>query len=73
MNDKNGAETIGLIDVFKSVFSAFFGVQSSKNRERDFQHGKPWHYIVVGLLMTGVFLLLVWGLVSLVLNLATSN
>ena len=73
MSEKNGTDAIGLLDVFKSVLSAFFGVQSGKNRERDFQHGKPWHYIVVGLLMTGVFLLLVWGLVSLVLNMATSN
>ncbi|HID81148.1 MAG TPA: DUF2970 domain-containing protein [Chromatiales bacterium] len=73
MNDKGEAKPIRLIDVFKSVISAFFGVQSSKNRERDFQHGKPWHYIVVGLLMTGIFLLLIWGLVSLVLNLAVSN
>lgn len=73
MIDKKRAESIGLVDVLKSVFSAFLGVQSGKNRERDFQHGKPWHYIVVGLLMTVALLLLVWGLVSLVLKLATSS
>ncbi len=68
MNEKK--ESVSLLAVIKSVLAAFFGVQSTKNRERDFTHGKPWHYIVVGLLMTGIFLLLVWGLVALVLKLA---
>ena len=56
--------------IFKSVIASFFGVQSAKNRERDFTHGKPVHYIAVGLLMTVLFILTVWGVVSLVLHLA---
>ena len=56
--------------VFKSVIASFFGVQSTKNRERDFTLGKPVHYIAVGLLMTVLFILTVWGVVSLVLHLA---
>jgi hypothetical protein len=46
-------------DTIKSVAAAFFGVQSSKNRERDFKHGKAAHFIVVGLVATAVFVLLV--------------
>ncbi len=61
-----------LWDVIKSVLASFFGVQSNKNRERDFQHGKPMHFIVVGLVLTLVFILLIWGLVKLVLGLAVS-
>ncbi len=58
------------LNVFKSVIASFFGVQSAKNRERDFTHGKPVHYIAVGLLVTLLFILTVWGVVSLVLHLA---
>ncbi|MGH8480857.1 MAG: DUF2970 domain-containing protein [Nevskiaceae bacterium] len=42
-----------------SVAASFFGVQSSKNRERDFKHGKAAHFIVVGLVATAVFILAV--------------
>ena len=42
-----------------SVSAAFFGVQSSKNRERDFKHGKAAHFIVIGLVATAVFILFV--------------
>lgn len=56
-----------LISIFKSVLASFFGVQSSKNRERDFTHGKPAHFIIVGLILTVAFVLTVWGVVSLVL------
>ena len=42
-----------------SVGAAFFGVQSSKNRERDFKHGKASHFILVGLLATAAFVIVV--------------
>jgi hypothetical protein len=54
--------------VLASVVAAVFGVQSSKNRERDFTRGKPIHYIIVGLIVTLVFVLSVWGVVKLVLS-----
>lgn len=60
------------IQVIGSVLAAFFGVQSNKNRERDFKHGKASHFIIAGLLMTGVFVLLVWGVVRLVLGVANA-
>ncbi len=41
-----------LWQTIQSVVAAFFGVQSSRNRARDFTRGKPLHFIVVGLLMT---------------------
>lgn len=63
-------QTPGFVDVIKSVLASFFGVQSSKKRERDFTHGKPIHYILVGLLATVLFVLTIWGVVSLVLHLA---
>ena len=54
--------------VLCSAMAALFGVQSGKNRERDFTRGKPIHYIMVGLLVTLVFVLSVWCVVSLVLS-----
>lgn len=60
----------GFFSVMKSVLSAFVGIQSSANHERDVAHGKPSHYILIGLLLTGLFILIVWGVVSLVLKLA---
>ncbi len=60
----------GLLDVVKSVLASFFGVQSEKNRERDFQHGKPVHYVLIGLAATAAFVLLMWGVVSLILSTA---
>ena len=55
--------------VIASVLASFFGVQSAKNRERDFKHGKAAHFIVVGLLATAAFV----GLVILAVRLALSQ
>ena len=33
-----------------SVMAAAFGVQSGKNRARDFTHGKPSHFVLLGIL-----------------------
>ena len=57
-----------LWDTIKSVAASFFGVQSSKNRERDFKHGKAAHFIAVGLVATAVFILAVILAVRLALR-----
>ncbi len=59
-----------LIKVLGSVLASMFGVQSSRRREEDFANGKPSHYIIVGLLVTVIFILSIWGVVRLVLSLA---
>ncbi|MCP4408444.1 MAG: DUF2970 domain-containing protein [Gammaproteobacteria bacterium] len=70
MTEQSKRKNIGILNVFKSVLSSFFGVQSTKNRERDFAHGKPHQYIVVGLIVTVTFILTLWAVVTLVLRLA---
>jgi hypothetical protein len=40
------------------------GVQSSKNKERDFNHGKPIHFIVGGVVGTLLLLLVIWLIVQ---------
>jgi hypothetical protein len=51
-----------------STLASFFGVQSSKNRQRDFTHGKPAHFIAMGLVVTALFVLMVVMLVKLALR-----
>lgn len=55
MNEPNRPPTFW--DTVRSVAAAFFGVQSSRNRVRDFKHGKALPFIVVGLVMTVLFVL----------------
>lgn len=57
-----------LWQVIKSVNASFFGVQSSANRERDFRHGKAHHFIIIGAVMTVVFILVVVMAVKLALS-----
>jgi hypothetical protein len=61
---------LGFRDVAQSVAAAAFGVQSAKNRERDFSKGKPSHFIALGLIFTFIFILLIVGVVQLVLYMA---
>lgn len=62
---------MGLFDVLKSVLSSFIGIQKDATRERDFTHGRARDFIVVGIVLTAVFVALVWGLVQLVVRIAT--
>ena len=70
MSEQKNKQEPGLWDVTKSVLAAGLGVQSRKNYERDFTHGKPWQYIVIGLIGVGLFIGIVLGVVLTVLSLA---
>ncbi|MNO01072.1 hypothetical protein D3C81_2211160 [compost metagenome] len=52
-----------------SILAAAFGVQSGKNRTRDFTHGKASHFIALGTLFTLIFIMVLIGLVQLALHL----
>ena len=69
-NHESGKQHLNWRQMLQSVLAAAFGVQSNRNRLRDFSHGKPSHFIVLGLLFTGLFVLLVYGVVRLVLGLS---
>ncbi|MDX2349883.1 MAG: DUF2970 domain-containing protein [Porticoccus sp.] len=51
-----------------STLAAFFGIQSNKNRERDFKYGNIYVYIVSGLIFTIIFIFTVVSVVKLVLH-----
>jgi len=60
----------GLRDVIAGVIAAALGVQSNKNRQRDFEHGSPKQFIVVAVIATLLFILAVYAAVHLILKLA---
>ena len=70
MNDPDNSP-LRFWQVLLSVLAAAFGVQSGKNRQRDFSRGRPLHFVVIGLLATALFVLLLYGTVQLVLHFAT--
>jgi len=67
-NKDNQSKAPNLWQVIASVLAAAFGVQSSKNRERDFQHGNVATFVGVGLVATVLFVLLIYGIVALVIG-----
>jgi hypothetical protein len=67
-NDRDEAPKLGFWQVVSSTVAAAFGVQSSRNRERDFAAGKPSHFIIAGIVFTVLFVLGMILLVNLVLR-----
>jgi len=68
-NPKQDHKPLSLRQLIGSVLAAMLGVQSDKNRQRDFQAGDPKHYIIIGII---VALLMVGGLI-MVVNLVMAN
>ena len=55
-------------EVIKSVLAAFFGVQSDNVRQRDFAQGRPWIFIIVGILLATFLVLLIYAAVRIILS-----
>ena len=64
-------QPLTLRQMFGSAISAMIGVQSKEKRERDFARGKASHFIIVGVVLTAIFVLTMAGVVSLVLSFVT--
>lgn len=58
----------GLREVIASTLAAALGVQSNKNRERDFKHGSIKVYALAGVIFTALFIATVILVVKLVLK-----
>ncbi|MEQ8857132.1 MAG: DUF2970 domain-containing protein [Pseudomonadales bacterium] len=56
--------------VVSSTLASAFGVQSSRNRERDFRRGRPSHFIFAGIVFTVLFVLGLVFVVRLILSAA---
>lgn len=62
-------QSLTFLQMVSSILASFFGVQSAKNRDRDFAHGNARAFILVGILMTIVW----YGAISLVVHFVLSN
>ena len=62
------AQSLTFLQMVGSILASFFGVQSGKNRERDFALGKARPFILVGILMTIVWYGAIWLVVNVVLK-----
>lgn len=65
---EEGQRRLNPLHVVASVFAAGLGVQSSKNRERDFKQGRAGTFIAAGLIFTVLFVGAVYTVVQLVLR-----
>ena len=56
-----------ITEVFKSIFSAFIGVQNEENRKKAFENGSLSTYIIAGLIFTLLFVMIIVILVSTII------
>lgn len=64
---------LSILQVARSVLAAGLGVQSQRNRERDFRQGSAGTFVVAGVIATVLFIFTVYGTVRLVLSLANTG
>jgi hypothetical protein len=71
---ENGDKNIQITfwQLLLSTLSAFIGVQSNANRERDFKYGKISHFIFIGLLFGLVFIFTLVTVVKIVMSVSAS-
>ena len=70
MTEENNQKekSLALWEVFQGVFAMFIGVQSEKNRERQFKYGKFYQFLIVGIFVTFLFLILIMLIVKFALS-----
>jgi len=69
MNDKTSEQkpaNPGLGSLVKSILAAAIGVQTDKNREKDFAQGNPLAFIIGGFVFTALFILTIAMIVGFV-------
>jgi len=65
---KKRPSKVGALQIISSVLASFIGVQSNKNRERDFKYGRPIYFIIAGVILTVLFILAVYSAVQFALH-----
>ncbi|MEY3017082.1 MAG: hypothetical protein RL336_217 [Pseudomonadota bacterium] len=66
-SEQQDKKSPGLGSIVFAVLASAFGVNSSKNREKDFNAKSATPFIVAGIIFTIVFMASVYGVVQLVL------
>ena len=70
--DQDDRKPLTLREMLQSMLAGALGVQTGKNRARDFSRGKPGQFITLGVLFMLLFVLVVLGAVKLVLYFAST-
>lgn len=65
-NPKN--QKPNLLQVVSSIAAGMFGVQSQRNRQRDFSHSSPLPFILAGISFILLFVLIMVGIVTVVMK-----
>lgn len=68
MTEDSKSKKPGLGSLIKSILAAAIGVQSDKNRHRDFEQGNPLAFIIGGFVFTFLFIATIATIVGLVLS-----
>lgn len=68
LENNKPVQTLSFLQMLVSILASFFGVQSDKNRKRDFEQGRPIHFIVAGVFMTVVWYMSIYLVVKVVLH-----
>ena len=68
MTDKDDKKQPSLFNIIQSVLAAMVGIQSDKNRERDFESGHIGNYIFVGIVMVIIFIFTLISIVDSILE-----
>lgn len=67
-NSSQNKQKPSIIALIKSILAAAIGVQSDKNRTRDFEQGNPLVFIIGGIVFTLLFIITIASVVGLVLS-----
>ena len=70
---EDGQPQVTILTIIGSILASWFGVQSNKNRERDFTHGKASTFIIAGIIFVFLFILFVIGIVQVVMHFAAPS
>jgi len=68
--ENNKVKKVSPFTLMGSVVASAFGVQTNKNRERDFQQGKFHHFVIGGIIFAVLFVLFIVGVVKIVMSAA---
>ena len=67
-HNDNKEEKVSFLSMVQSVIAGIFGVQSDKNREKDFKKGDASQFIVLGIAATVIILITMIVIVRSVLE-----
>jgi cytoskeletal protein RodZ len=67
-DQNNDHKPLTMREMLQSMLAGALGVQTGKNRARDFSRGKPSQFLMLGVLFMVLFVLIVLGAVKLVLH-----